>query len=598
MSSPIEDYAVIGDTMSAALVSKRGSIDWLCVPRFDSGACFAALLGTPDHGRWSIAPSGNDRHVERHYRKDSLVLETTYTTAEGVVRVIDCMPIRKDYPRVVRCVEGVSGRVAMRMELVVRFDYGSIVPWVRTSEGRLHAVAGPDALVLTTSVATRGEGATTIADFFVSAGDRVPFTLAWHPSHQAAPDSDDPDRSISETDAWWREWASRCEDVGPDRDAIVRSSITLKALSYAPTGGIVAAVTTSLPEAIGGSRNWDYRYCWLRDSTFTLFSLMHGGYREEAVAWRDWLLRAVAGDPSKLQIMYGVAGERRLDERVIEDLPGYESSRPIRIGNAAAGQLQLDVRGEVADSLHQARRMGLPSDDAMWSFERVLFDWLEGHWDLPDNGLWEIRGPARKFTHSKVMTWVAFDRAIKAVEHQGFEGPVERWRELRATIHADVCANGFDREMNSFTQSYGATIVDASLLLIPAVGFLPATDPRVLGTIAAIERDLLRDGFVARYPTSAATNSDGLEGQEGAFLACSFWLVDAYALCGRLDDARALFDRLLAIRTDVGLLAEEYDPTAKRLVGNFPQAFSHVALINSARNLASEQGPAHQRRST
>ena len=598
MSSRIEDYAVIGDTMSAALVGKDGSIDWLCLPRFDSRACFAALLGVPDHGRWLIAPSGAQVHSERHYRADSLVLETTYTTAEGVVRVTDCMPIREDNPRVVRDVEGVSGSVAMRMELVVRFDYGSVVPWVRTSEGLLHAVAGPDALVLATPIETRGEGATTVADFFVAAGDRVPFTLTWHASHLPAPESCDPEKSIRRTDAWWREWASRCEDTGPDRDAIVRSSITLKALTYAPTGGIVAAVTTSLPEVIGGERNWDYRFCWLRDSTFTLYALMHGGYREEAAAWRDWLLRAVAGDPSKLQIMYGVAGERRLDERMIEELPGYEGSRPVRIGNAAAGQLQLDVRGEVADSLHQARRLGLSSDAAMWSFERMLFDWLEAHWDLPDNGLWEVRGPARKFTHSKVMTWVAFDRAIKAVEHQGLEGPVERWRELRATIHADVCAHGFDREMNSFTQSYGATIVDASLLLIPAVGFLPATDPRVLGTIAAIERDLLRDGFVARYPTSTATNTDGLEGQEGAFLACSFWLVDAYAMCGRLDDARALFERLLAIRNDVGLLAEEYDPIAGRLLGNFPQAFSHVALINSARNLDTARGPAHQRRNT
>lgn len=412
------------------------------------------------------------------------------------------------------------------------------------------------------------------------------------------PATPDPFVAIDETDAWWREWSGRCEASGPYRDAVVRSLITLKALTYAPTGGIVAAVTTSLPEAIGGSRNWDYRYCWLRDATFTLYAFTHGGYRAEAIAWREWLLRAVAGDPAKLRIMYGIAGERRLDEHIVPNLPGYEGSRPVRIGNAASRQLQLDVHGEVADALHQARRMGLPPELAIWDFERALFDWLESGWSQPDEGLWEIRGPRRQFTHSKVMTWVAFDRAVKAVERQGMDGPVDRWRAVRDEIHRDVCTHGFDAELRSFVQSYGTKVIDASLLLIPVVGFLSGTDPRVGGTIAAVERELLHDGFVLRYPTNDGDNDDGLTGREGAFLACSFWLVDAYVLAGRHHDARVLFDRLLALCNDVGLLSEEYDPLAERFVGNFPQAFSHVALINSARNLSSNEGPAHHRTRT
>jgi GH15 family glucan-1,4-alpha-glucosidase len=597
----IEDYAVIGDTHSAALVGRNGSIDWLCLPRFDSAACFAALLGEPRHGRWLLSPEGDVTRSERRYRPDSLVLETELQTAEGVVRLVDCMPIRAKYPDVVRIVEGVRGRVPMRMELAIRFDYGDVVPWVQTIDRRLRAVAGPDALVLTTPVEMRPHEETTVASFVVGEGERIPFVLSWHPSHEPPPDPTDPHAAVAETDAWWRAWASRCKDRGPHRDAIVRSLITLKALTYAPTGAIVASATTSLPEAIGGGRNWDYRYSWLRDATFILYALMHAGYREEAAAWRDWLLRAVAGDPAKMQIMYGVAGERHLDERTIDTLPGYEGSTPVRIGNAAASQVQLDVYGEVVDALYQARRLGLPHDPAMWDVERLLCDWLETGWSQPDQGLWEVRGPRRHFTHSKVMTWVAFDRAIKSVERQGLSGPSDRWRALRDTIHRDVCAQGFDASLGSFTQSYGSKLLDASLLLIPAVGFLPAHDPRVMGTIAAIERDLLRDGFVMRYRTEGtegAVGMDGLPGGEGAFLACSFWLVDAYVLTGRHEEAHALFERLLALRNDVGLLSEEYDAKHARLVGNFPQAFSHIALVNSARNLASESGPAHHRWST
>jgi GH15 family glucan-1,4-alpha-glucosidase len=591
----IEDYAIVGDTQTLALIGATGSIDWLCFPRFDSGACFAALLGTKDNGRWQIAPKNAEFRTKRRYRDGTLVLETEFECSEGVVRLIDVMPIRGTNPDIVRVVEGVSGSVEMRSELVIRYDYGSIVPWVRNVEGRLYAVAGPDALMLETPVEHHGENLTTVSAFQLRAGERVPFVLTWYPSHEKPPASPEPFEALSDTEAWWREWVSRCSDEGEYREAIVRSLITLKALTFAPSGGIVAAGTTSLPEALGGVRNWDYRYCWLRDSTFTLYSLMHGGYFDEAHAFRDWLLRAVAGDPAKLQIMYGVLGERRLSERILEWLPGYEDSKPVRIGNAAVNQLQLDVYGEVSDTLLQSLHFGMKLDEPTWAFQRALIEWLEEHWSDPDEGLWEVRGERRNFTHSKVMTWVAFDRAIKAVERHGMSGPVERWRVRRAEIHRDVCEKGFNSNMATFTQYYGGTSLDASLLLIPQVGFLPAHDPRVLGTISAVERELFRNGFVQRYSTEPHKNVDGLPGHEGAFLACSFWLVDAYVLTGRLEDARRLFERLIAIRNDLGLLSEEYDTDQRRMVGNFPQAFSHVALVNSARNLTRAHRPAEER---
>ena len=595
----IEDYALIGDTQTAALVGNDGSIDWLCLPRFDSGACFAALLGRPEHGRWKLAPVAPIERVVRRYRPDSLVLETELHTRDGVVRLVDFMPIRSELPALVRIVEGVSGHVPMGMTLTMRFDYGHVVPWVRQLDGRLHAIAGPDALMLQTAIPTRGENLHTVAEFAVGAGERAPFCLRWHPSHQPPPGGLDPLLALEETDAWWRAWVARCEVEVEDRDATVRSLITLKALTYAPTGGIVAAPTTSLPETLGGERNWDYRFCWLRDATLTLFAMLHAGYVEEATAWRDWLLRAVAGDPSQLQIMYGPAGERRLEERTLDWLPGYEGSRPVRIGNAAVEQLQLDVYGEVVDALHQARRAGIPADEASWALERKLLEWLESGWRQPDEGIWEVRGPRRHFTHSKVMAWVAMDRAVKSVEQQGCKGDVDKWRRVRAEIHAEVCAKGYDATLGSFTQSFGDKALDASTLLIPTVGFLPVDDPRVAGTIAAIERELMRDGFVMRYrPSEQSHEVDGLHGREGAFLACSFWLVDALAACGRRADARALFDRLLTIRNDVGLLAEEYDADRQRMVGNFPQAFSHVALVNSALELAAATGPASRRRTT
>ena len=594
----IEDYAVIGDTHTIALVSRTGAIDWLCVPRFDSGACFAALLGKPEHGRWLIAPAGEITGTTRRYREGSLVLETELQTADGVVRITDCMPLREGAPHVLRQVHGVSGSVPMHLELVMRFDYGGVLPWVRKQDGRLHAVAGPDALVLTTPVALHGKDLTTVADFVVNAGDTVPFALAWHSSHEGMPEPKDVARAIEDTDRYWRDWSQRYTDDGPHREDVVRSLITLKALTYAPTGGIVAAGTTSLPEAIGGVRSWDYRFCWLRDATFTLFAMMEAGYREEASAWRDWLLRAVAGDPSKLQIMYGAAGERHLDERTIDALPGYEGSTPVRVGNAAAGQLQLDVYGEVLDTLHQARRMGIPPERASWSLQRAICEWLESSWNQPDEGLWEIRGPRRNFTHSKVMAWVAMDRAAKAVEQHGMDGPADKWKRSRDAIHEDVCRRGYDPELGAFTQSYGSKRLDASLLLMPSVGFLPPDDPRIRGTIDAIERKLVRDGFVMRYRSDDRSNIDGLPGGEGAFIACSFWLADALLLSGRREEASRLFERVLKIRNDVGLLSEEYDVRQRRLVGNFPQAFSHVALINTARSLRETGGAIQSRRAT
>jgi GH15 family glucan-1,4-alpha-glucosidase len=593
-STPIGDYALLGDCHTAALISREGSIDWLCLPRFDSGAAFAALLGTPDHGRWLIAPVGPVRRLTRGYRGDSLVLETVYETEDGVVAVIDFMPVRDGAADVVRIVEGRSGRVPMRMELVVRFDYGAVVPWVERRERGIFVVAGPDALSLRCDVPLHGEDFKTRSEFAVGAGSRAVFDLTWSPSHAPVTRELDEVEALRCTEEWWTSWATQCRHQGPWRDAVVRSLVTLKALTYAPTGGIVAAPTTSLPERIGGERNWDYRYCWLRDATLTLYALLEAGYTEEAVAWREWLVRAVAGKPSQLQIMYGVGGERRLTEMELEWLPGYEDSRPVRIGNGAYSQLQLDVYGEVIDMLHQCRRMGVSSAGDSWRIESAMLGFLEGAWREPDEGIWEVRGPRRHFTHSKLMAWVAVDRAVKSIEQFGCEGPLDRWRALRAEIHGEICAKGWSSSAGAFTQSYGSDELDASLLLMATVGFLPPSDPRVIGTVAAVERDLVVDGFVLRYATRQEL--DGLEPGEGAFLACSFWLADNLSLQGRWDEARAIFDRLLAIRNDVGLLSEQYDPRARRLVGNFPQAFSHVALVNTAKNLAGP-GPAEHRRS-
>jgi GH15 family glucan-1,4-alpha-glucosidase len=593
VASRIEDYALIGDCQTAGLLGRDGSMDWLCFPRFDSPACFAALLGTSEHGRWLLAPAGATRPARRRYRPDTLVVETEWESDTGIVTVVDCMPPRADVPEVVRLVEGRRGKVTMRMELVIRFDYGSIVPWVRRLPEGLSAIGGPDAALLRTSVETRGEDLSTVADFTVSAGEQVPFTLTWYPSHQPAPAPSDPAARIADAERWWRAWSSRCTYDGQWRDAVVRSLITLKALTYAPTGGLVAAATTSLPEALGGVRNWDYRYCWIRDATFSLYALMIGGFVDEAGAWRSWLRRAVAGHPADAQIVYGVRGERRLREFELGWLGGYEGSAPVRIGNAAHNQFQLDVYGEVLDAFHCARRHGLPRDEDAWRVQRELVEHVASVWNEPDEGIWEVRGPRRHFTHSKVMAWVALDRAVKAVERSGFDGPVDAWRRIRDTIHADVCSRGFDPARNSFVQTYGGTEVDASLLMIPLVGFLPATDARMLGTVRRIQETLVRGGFVHRYATTAAV--DGLPPGEAAFLPCTFWLADNLVLQGRRGEARALFERLLQVRTDLGLLAEEYDQTRGRLLGNFPQALSHVALVNTARNLSAHGGPAEHR---
>jgi GH15 family glucan-1,4-alpha-glucosidase len=591
--SRIEDYAIIGDCLTGALVSRGGSIDWLCLPRFDSGACFAALLGGPENGRWLIEPEGEGHRIKRRYREGTLILETEFETEDGAVTLLDFMPPRREVPEVVRVVLGKRGRVPMQMELAIRFDYGASVPWVRRTEDGIVAVAGPDLLRLHTPVPTKGENFMTHARFTVAAGEHVPFVLAWHPSHLEDTRLIRAEEAINGTAQWWRSWSDRCTYKGDYKDAVLRSLITLKALTYAPTGGIVAALTTSLPEQLGGVRNWDYRFCWLRDATMTLYALMNAGYREEACAWREWLLRAVAGMPSQMQIMYGLAGERRLPEMTLDWLPGYEGSKPVRVGNAAASQLQLDVYGEVMDVLYLGRRVGLEENAAGWKLQRALLEFLESAWDKPDHGLWEMRGPKRHFTHSKVMAWVAADRAVKSVESFGERGPVERWKALRSAIHSEVCAMGYSAEMGSFVQSYGTRDLDASLLAIPMVGFLPPEDPRVRGTVAAIERDLMKDGFVARYSTKPEV--DGLPPGEGAFLACSFWLADTMMLIGRREAARELFERLLGLRNDVGLLSEELDVASGRLVGNFPQAFSHVALINTARNLSGAGGPAEDR---
>ena len=583
----IEDYGLIGDLESAALVDRHGSIDWLCVPRFDSGAIFAGLLGGPENGHWTIQPEGEFESTGRRYRGDTLVLETELETSSGAVRLIDFMPPRELRPEVVRIVEGVRGRVQMRMELVLRFDYGSIVPWVRNLDGTLMGIAGPDAVLLRTPVVVEGRNLRTYASFAVGEGDRVPFVLRWTPSHETLPSGINPEHALAETLSFWEEWMARCTYSGDWHDAVHRSLLTLKALTYAPTGGIVAAPTTSLPEAIGGVRNWDYRFCWLRDATLTLLALIRAGYIDEAGAWRDWLLRAIAGSPEDIQIMYGVAGERRLTEMELPWLTGYEGSQPVRIGNGASDQLQLDVYGEVVEALYRARRQGLePSDDA-WRLTHRIFDWLESGWRLEDEGIWEVRGPRRHFTHSKVMAWVAFDRAVKTVEKLGRDGPVERWRATRAEIKAEVIREGYNADRGTFVQYYGSDRLDASLLLIPLVGFLPATDERVLGTVDAIQRELLRDGFVERYRADAENVSvDGLPPGEGVFLPCSFWLVAVLAQQGRREEALALFERLLSLRNDLGLISEEYDPETRRLVGNFPQAFTHLALVETAFTLS------------
>ena len=583
MSTPLEDYALVGDLQTAALVSRGGSVDWLCVPRFDSGAIFAALLGDDSHGRWAIEPSGGARSVRRAYRDDTLILETEVEAEGGAYRLIDFMPPRGEAPDLVRIVEGLRGSVELETELVLRFDYGSIVPWVHKVDGTLVAVAGPDAVSFSSPVELVGRNLRTHGRFRVRAGDRVPFVLTWYPSHLRPPSAVDAESALRETERFWEGWAGRCTAEGEWAAALRRSLLVLKALTYAPTGGIVAAPTTSLPEALGGVRNWDYRYCWLRDATLTLLSLLRAGYVEEASAWRDWLLRAVAGNPESVNIMYGVAGERRLPEFELDSLPGYAGSRPVRIGNAAWSQHQLDVYGEVIDALYQGRVAGLPPSDEMWRMSLRLLNFLESDWRNPDEGIWEVRGPRRHFTHSKVMAWVAFDRVVRTVEQFGREGPVDRWRRIRAEIHAEVCSVGYDADVGSFTQSYGDPRLDASLLLIPLVGFLPATDPRMLGTVAAIERQLLRHGLVERYRADDENvEVDGLPPGEGVFLPCSFWLADNYALQGRTDEARALFERLLELANDVGLLAEEYSPEHGRLVGNFPQAFTHLALVDTA----------------
>ncbi|WP_329024036.1 glycoside hydrolase family 15 protein [Streptomyces sp. NBC_01423] len=593
----IEDYALIGDLQTAALVGKNGSVDWLCLPRFDSGACFAALLGDEDNGHWRIAPKGADTCTRRAYAGESLVLETYWETRTGTVKVIDFMPQRDKEPDVMRIVEGVSGTVDMHSVIRLRFDFGSIVPWMRRSDGHRVAVAGPDSAWLRSEppVKTWGQQFSTCSSFSVSEGEKVAFVLTWHPSHSPRPKRVDPYEALENTLTDWAEWSARCKYEGPYREAVVRSLITLKALTFGPTGGIVAAPTTSLPEEIGGVRNWDYRFCWLRDSTLTLGALISAGYLEEAAAWRDWLLRAVAGDPADLQIMYGLAGERRLPESELPWLRGYENSAPVRIGNAAVRQRQLDVYGEVIDSLRLARDAGLDDKPHAWSLQLSLLGFLESTWREPDEGLWEIRGQRRHFVHSKVMAWVAADRAVRSLEDDPtLAGDADRWRAMRDAVHREVCERGYDPVRNTFTQSYGSRELDAATLLIIRTGFLPPDDPRVIGTVDAVREELGSGaGLVRRYSTDGPS-IDGLPGGEGAFLACSFWLADALRMTGRTDEATELFEQLLDLRNDVGLLAEEYDPVARRQLGNFPQAFSHIGLVGTAVSLAGAQ-PAEAR---
>lgn len=584
MSQRIEDYALIGDCETAALVGRNGSIDWLCWPAFDSDACFAAILGTPKNGRWLIAPSETEHRISRRYLGNTLILETRFETKSGTVALIDFMPPRGKASDIVRLVRGIRGTVKMRMELVIRFGFGVDIPWVRRIDHSLMAIAGQDMTVLRTPVETRGEDLTTVSDFEVKEGETVPFVLTYGPSHIEPPGSIDPEVALQETEKFWQDWCSHCTRDGEYQDLVLRSLITLKALTFAPTGGIVAAPTTSLPEKLGGSRNWDYRFCWLRDATFTLLALMNSGYTEEALAWHNWLLRAAAGSPANMQIMYGIWGQRRLLEWEAGWLDGYEGAQPVRVGNAAHAQLQLDVYGELIDAFHQSRMAKLQLDDETWALECAVLNHLAEVWDRPDHGIWERRGQPQHYVFSKVMTWVAFDRGIKSAETFGFKAPLLHWRTLRDAIHRDVCNRGFDAEENAFVESYGSKLLDASVLLLPAVGFLPASDPRIRGTIASVEKCLMRDGFVLRHdPRELPADQPPLE---GAFLACSLWLADAYVLSGDLDKAQALLDRVAGIANDVGLLAEEYDSVARRQTGNFPQALTHIALINTAQNLS------------
>ena len=597
MAGRIEDYALIGDCETAALVCNDGSIDWLCWPAFDSEACFAALLGDRNNGRWRIAPAG-DSKMSRRYRGETLILETRFETAEGAVTLIDFMPPRGAASDVVRLVRGERGRVAMHMELIIRFGFGANVPWVRrTGNGELLAISGPDMTVLRTPIQTHGENMTTVADFIVDAGETVPFVLTYGASHREVPAVIDVDQALRDTESFWSDWADRCTYRGPRRDMVIRSLVTLKALTYAPTGGIVAAPTTSLPEKLGGARNWDYRFCWLRDATFTLLALMDSGYFDEALSWHNWLLRAVAGSPADMQIMYGIMGQRRLLEWEASWLPGYEGAQPVRVGNAAHVQLQLDVFGELLDVFHQARLAKLKLDDGSWAMECEFLKHLAKIWNQPDSGIWEVRGPGKHYVSSKVMTWVAFDRAIKSAEKFGFKAPLAEWRSLRETIHRDVCDRGFDKGQNSFVEAYGTSVLDASILLLPSVGFLPPSDPRVIGTLAAVEKYLMRDGFVLRHDPRRV--SDEQEPIEGAFLACTLWLADAHVLAGHIEKAETLFERVLGVANDLGLLAEEYDPIAGRQTGNFPQALTHIALINTAHNISAAKAastkPAVQR---
>jgi len=595
MHNRIEDYGLIGNARTAALVGRDGSIDWLCLPRFDSPACFAALLGGAENGHWTVASADPAARISRRYLDGTAVLETRFETATGTVTVTDLMPEPPDDQQIdlVRLVRGEQGSVRMRTELRFRFDYGRTVPWVRRRAFGVSATAGPDEVLVRTEIPLRGEDFATVGDFTIEAGDLVSFTMSWRPSHRSSVIHREPDEMLRDCVAAWRLWAARCAATGPWREPVLRSLITLKLLTFAPTGGIVAAPTTSLPETIGGIRNWDYRYCWMRDATFTLYAFMAGGYAEEARAWREWLLRAAAGKPEELQIMYGIAGERRLEEEELPWLAGFEQSRPVRIGNAAHRQLQLDVYGELMDVLFAAEKSGLDPNADAWGLQCTLLEFLETGWSSPDSGLWEMRSPPRHFTHSKVMAWVAFDRAVKMAERSSLRGNLERWRALRDQIHAEVCRNGYDASRNTFVQSYGSDDLDATLLLLPQVGFLPASDPRIVGTVEAVQQDLMVDGLVLRYRPKDI--KDGLPGEEGAFLACSFWLADALIMIGRIDEAQELFERLIALRSDVGLLAEEYDPRERRFLGNFPQAFSHVALINTAHNLMNGRGPAERR---
>ncbi len=601
MAQFIEDYALIGNNATTALVGRNGSIDWLSFPRFDSAACFASLLGSRYNGRWIISPQDENPQITRRYRPGTLVLETEFSTSAGAAVVIDCMDRRGEHQDVIRLVRGVRGSVPMYMELVLRFDYGSVTPWVRRlPDERIQAIAGPHRATLATPAPLRGEDLTTRSEFEVKAGEEIPFVLTWSNSYTKEPQQPDAATAVERITRSWQRWSGKHTPKGPYAEAVLRSIITLKALAHHDTGGIIAAPTTSLPEEVGGVRNWDYRFCWLRDSTFTLLAFLEAGFTEEAKAWRDWLMRAVAGSPEHMQIMYGVGGERRLTEFELPELPGYQGSAPVRIGNAASEQLQLDVYGEVMDSLFLARTKGLSASDEGWDLQKALVRHLEEIWSNPDDGIWEVRGPRRHFVFSKVMAWVAFDRAVRTVEMFGEKGPVERWRKIRADIHGEVCKLGYSHRMQSFVQYYGSNELDASVLMMPLVGFLPPEDQRIKNTIAAIEKHLLRDGLVVRYNTDSAI--DGLPGREGAFVACSFWLADNYIFQGRMDEGRALFESLLALRNDVGLLSEEYDPMERRQLGNFPQAFSHLALVSTAHNLASHEKYApprsHARRGT